>query len=73
MTPEELKAANLKRGYMPVSVFQDESILYKRENGVGGFTYYLDEGFPDGFTPAVWDTTIASSKVLKAIYQDINP
>lgn len=69
MTPEELIKANAEKGYVLVSEFVD-SYLYKKKNEQGGWTYYIDMGYPE-YIPTVWDTTCMPDEVLKAVYNDI--
>lgn len=69
MTNEERIQANADKGYILVAAF-DGWEIYKKQNEVGGWTYWSDQIGNEGHYP-IWDTAIRSKEELIAIAQDL--
>lgn len=70
MTPREQQlAANLANGFMHVAAFSGYDI-WKKQNGVGGFTYYCDKIGNEGAF-VLWDTALYGVPELQAILNDL--
>ena len=70
MTNEERIQHNKEQGYHLVASF-DGYEIYKKENGVGGWTYLSDKNSIEGFFN-LWDTALNDTNDLLAIYNDIS-
>lgn len=69
MIDKEMIAANLANGYIHVGEVE-QMVMWKKDNGQGGFTYYVDQGYDCG--PLVcWDTTCNDADTLRILYKDV--
>lgn len=69
MIDNERIKANADKGYILVASF-DGWEIYKKQNEVGGWTYYSDQIGTEGAYP-IWDTAVRSIEELQAIMNDI--
>lgn len=69
MTNEERLQANADKGYILVAAF-DGWEIYKKQNEVGGWTYYSDRISNEGAYP-IWDTVTGSTEELIALVNDL--
>jgi hypothetical protein len=69
MTHDERIAANAAKGYILVKSF-DGWEIYKKQNEVGGWTYYSDRIGYEGHYP-IWDDCTRDVEELEAILEDL--
>lgn len=69
MTNEERIAANAAKGYILVKSF-DGWEIYKKDNGVGGWTYYSDRIGYEGHYP-IWDTCTGDVEELLTLVVEL--
>ena len=69
MTNEERIAANAANGYILVKEF-DGWEIYKKLNGVGGYTYYSDRIGYEGHYP-IWDDCTRDVEELLTLVVDL--